>query len=44
MGYSEVCVGLSEELEPGPVMLRTTLRRADGTEHGAYFAAIARVR
>ena len=27
----------------GPAMLLTTLRRADGTEHGAYFATVRRV-
>ncbi len=27
----------------GPAKLLTTLRRTDGTEHGAYFATIRRV-
>ncbi len=30
-------------LEPGPVQLLTTLRRATGEEHGAYFATVRRV-
>ena len=31
------------ELPAGPALLRTTLQRADGTEHGAYFASVRRV-
>lgn len=31
------------ELPRGPAMLRTTLRRPDGKEHGAYFATVERL-
>ncbi|MGC6487625.1 MAG: N-acetylgalactosamine 6-sulfate sulfatase (GALNS), partial [Planctomycetota bacterium] len=31
------------ELPAGPAMLQTTLRRASGEEHGAYFAEVARL-
>ena len=31
------------ELPAGPTMLLTTLRRPDGTEHGAYYASVRRV-
>ena len=30
-------------LPAGPAMLRTRLKRADGKEHGAYFAEVQRI-